>query len=141
VAALTVTDGAADTLLDSPRRRRLRLALALAMMGVGVLHFATPTFFVSIVPAALPNPYLLVLVSGFFEVLGGAGLLVPRVRRTASIGLVLLYIAVFPANINMVIHPELGHGIAPWLLWARLPLQFVFIAWALWVGRTRSQRS
>jgi uncharacterized membrane protein len=75
-----------------------------------------------------------VLISGFFEVLGGVGLLLARTRRAASYGLVLLYLAVFPANINMVVHPELGRGLPEWSLWARLPLQFVLIAWALWAG-------
>ncbi len=106
------------------------------MMLIGVLHFATPRSFVSIVPAWLPNPYALVVISGFFEILGGVGLLVPRARRAASWGLVALYVAVFPANINMVVHPELGGGIPEWSLWARLPLQFVLIAWALWSSRT-----
>jgi len=104
------------------------------MVAIGIGHFARPQPFVSIVPASLPAPLLLVLVSGFFEVLGGVGLLVPRARRGASLGLVLLYLAVFPANINMVMHPELGAGIPPWALWARLPFQVLFIAWALWVG-------
>lgn len=105
------------------------------MIAVGVLHLVIPGWFVSIVPAALPAPLVLVVVSGIFEVLGGIGLLVPRTRRAASIGLVVLYVAVFPANINMVVHPALGHGVPEWLLWARLPLQAVFIAWALLVGR------
>jgi uncharacterized membrane protein len=118
------------------RRRRLRVVLASIMLGIGALHFAVPGPFVSIVPRALPAPLALVLVSGFFEMLGGAGLLVARVRRAASFGLVLLYLAVFPANINMALHPEISaaFGIPTWSLWARLPLQAVFIAWALWVG-------
>ena len=121
-------------------RRRLRIVLAAIMIGIGVVHFAMPGPFVSIVPAALPAPYALVLVSGFFEILGGVGLLVPRARRAASYGLVLLYLAVFPANINMALHPELGRGIPEWSLWARLPLQFVFIAWAAWVGGVGAER-
>jgi uncharacterized membrane protein len=117
------------------RRGKYRVVLATIMIGIGLLHFVRPAPFVNIVPAALPAPYMLVIVSGFFEVLGGVGLLVPRVRRASSIGLVALYVAVFPANINMVVHPELGGGIAVWALWARLPLQIVLIAWAVWVGR------
>jgi uncharacterized membrane protein len=111
------------------------------MMSIGALHFFVPAPFVKIVPSALPAPFALVLISGFFEMLGGAGLLVPRVRRAASIGLVLLYLAVFPANINMAMHPEISapYGIPLWSLWARLPLQAVFIAWALWVGGGSSQ--
>jgi uncharacterized membrane protein len=121
----------------SARRHRLRAILAAIMVAIGVLHFAMPAPFVSIVPASFPVPNVLVMVSGFFEILGGVGLLVPRARRAASYGLVLLYLAVYPANINMALHPELGRGIPEWALLARLPLQFVLIAWALWVGSER----
>ena len=116
-----------------------RVVLAVSMIAIGLDHFINPDFFVRIVPRVLTwswiGPLVLVQVSGFFEVLGGAGLLVPRVRRAAGIGLVLLYIAVFPANVNMCIHPELGGAIPLWALWARLPFQIVFIALALWVSR------
>jgi uncharacterized membrane protein len=117
-------------------RRRLRWVLAFVMMGMGTLHFAVPGPFVRIIPSGWPAPLTLVLVSGVFEALGGVGLLVPRARRAASYGLVLLYLAVFPANVNMALHPEISapYGIPVWSLWARLPLQAVFIAWALWVG-------
>ena len=75
-------------------------------------------------------------VSGFFEILG-AGLLVPRVRRAASWGLVALYVAVFPANVTMALRDiqPAGVHIPEALLWLRLPLQLVFIALALWVGK------
>ncbi len=112
-----------------------RVVLALAMISIGVDHFVAPDFFVRIVPRALPSPLFLVQLSGFFEVLGGVGLLIPRTRRAAGIGLVLLYVAVFPANVNMVLHPELGGSIPLWALWVRLPFQLVFIALALWVSR------
>jgi uncharacterized membrane protein len=121
-------------------RSVLRVLLAVAMVSVGVLHFARPGGFVSIVPSYLPAPLTLVLVSGFFEALGGVGLLVPRVRRAASYGLVALYIAVFPANVNMAVH-HLPFGDSPtpeWLLLLRLPLQIVLIALALYVGKTPS---
>jgi uncharacterized membrane protein len=118
-------------------RKRLRVVLVVFMIAIGIGHFVRPQPFVSIVPAFLPAPLVLVLVSGFFEVLGGVGLLVPRARRAASVGLVLLYLSVFPANINMVMHPELGEGIPLWALWARLPFQVLFIAWALWAGGGR----
>jgi uncharacterized membrane protein len=116
-------------------RKVVRVMAALAMIGVGIDHFVAPDFFVRIVPRVLPTPLVLVWVSGFFEMLGGVGLLIPKVRRAAGIGLVALYIAVFPANINMCIHPELGGSIPLWALWARLPFQLVFIALALWVSR------
>jgi uncharacterized membrane protein len=124
--------------MSSPNKRAaavFRVIVALAMIAIGVDHFAAPSFFVRIVPSFLPAPLLLVQVSGFFEVLGGVGLLIPRTRRAAGIGLVLLYLAVFPANVNMVVHPELGGSIPLWALWVRLPFQAVFIALALWVSR------
>ena len=96
----------ADPAPPDARKRRLRVILACVMIGMGILHFAAPAPFVRIMPSALPAPLVLVLVSGFFEALGGIGLLVPRARRAASFGLVLLYLAVFPANVNLVLHPE-----------------------------------
>jgi uncharacterized membrane protein len=116
-------------------RARLRWPLAFFMVSVGALHFLTPEFFVRIVPEYLPAHLALVEVSGVFEILGGVGILVPRVRHMASLGLVALYVAVFPANVNMVVHPELGGDVPAWLLWTRLPLQAGLIAWALWAGR------
>ncbi len=113
---------------------RLRVVLGFFMVAIGISHFLRPQPFVNIVPAFLPAPLALVLVSGFFEVLGGVALFVTRFRRAASVGLVLLYLSVFPANINMVIHPELGGGVPLWALWLRLPFQVLFIAWAVWVG-------
>ncbi len=120
----------------------LRYVLALGMVIIGVLHFANPEPFIRIVPAFLPAPRALVLVSGFFEVLGGVGLLVPRVRVAAAWGLVALYVAVFPANVNMALnHISLDpqHPIPTAALWGRLPLQIVLVAWAWW--NTRPARS
>jgi uncharacterized membrane protein len=53
------------------------------------------------------------------------------------LGLIALFVAVFPANINMAVnHLPLGSTqVASWLLWARLPLQLVLIAWAAWFTR------
>jgi uncharacterized membrane protein len=115
----------------------LRLLLAVAMVVVGVVHFVKPEGFVRIVPAFLPAPLALVLISGAAEILGGLGLLVPRTRRLAGWGLIALYIAVFPANINMALQRiPLGEApVSPLALWLRLPFQAVFIAWAYWMTR------
>jgi uncharacterized membrane protein len=118
-------------------RRIVRVIVAVSMIAIGIAHFVIPAGFVAIVPAWLPAPEALVAISGFFEIVGGLGLLVRRVRRAASYGLVALYVAVFPANINMAVHdlrPE-GIHVSAFALWARLPFQIVFIALALWVGR------
>ena len=108
-------------------------ALAAGMVGIGLLHFLVPEPFVRIVPAALPSPLLLVYLSGGAEIAGGLGLLLPRTRRLAAWGLIALYVAVFPANVNMAVNgvqlTKDGH-VPCWLLWARLPLQLAFIGWA-----------
>ncbi len=121
----------------------LRIVLALLMMAFGTAHFVNPEPFVKIVPGYLPAHLALVYVSGFFEIAGGAGLLVPRVRRAAAWGLIALYIAVFPANINMAVnHISFNDAapIPPAALWLRLPLQLALIAWAYWLTRPDSPR-
>jgi uncharacterized membrane protein len=110
-------------------------ALALAMISIGTLHFVRPKPFVRIVPKFLPAPLALVYISGFFEIVGGVGLLIPATRIAAVWGLVALYIAVFPANIYMLTHNISLNPKKPiprWALWVRLPFQFVFMAWAYW---------
>jgi uncharacterized membrane protein len=116
-------------------RNALCIVLAVLMVAAGVLHFVFPRGYVRIVPAYLPAPLTLVYVSGVAEILGGLGLLFPPTRTLAAWGLVTLFVAIFPANLNMAVN-HLGFTRAPpapWLLWARLPLQGVLIAWAYWV--------
>jgi uncharacterized membrane protein len=110
----------------------LGIGLAVFMVLAGAMHFRSPRAYERIMPAWLPAHRPLVVVSGAFEVLGGLGLLVPATRSLAAWGLVALFVAVFPANVNMAVHRlPLGKRPLPtWALWARLPLQLVFIAWA-----------
>ncbi|CBN57307.1 MULTISPECIES: DoxX family protein [Kamptonema] len=109
-----------------------RVILAVSLTVVGVLHFVSWDQFVRIVPPQLPYPKELVYISGFFEILGGIGLLVPPVSRAAAWGLIALFIAVFPANINMAVNNIPIDGIPQnqLLYWLRLPFQAVFIYWA-----------
>ena len=118
-----------------PLKLAALLLLAAVMIAIGVLHFVRPKPFVRIVPKFLPAPLALVYISGFFEILGGVGLLVPGRRTWAAWGLVALYVAVFPANIYMLTHNISLNPKKPiprWALWLRLPFQFLFIAWAYW---------
>lgn len=110
-----------------------RVILAVAISVVGVLHFAVRAPFIRIMPPQLPYPEALVYISGFFEILGGIGLLVPPVSRAAAWGLIALFVAVFPANINQAVNSIPIEGIPhhPLLYWFRLPFQAVLIAWAL----------
>lgn len=116
----------------------LRLLLALGFITSGTLHFLRPKPFVRIVPPQLPAPEVLVAVSGAAEILGALGLLLPRTRRAAGAGLILLLVAVFPANVQMAIDPEgAGKGVPAWALWARLPLQPLLVVLVWLVSRRR----
>jgi uncharacterized membrane protein len=126
-----------------PIKRFALLLLGVGMTGVGLSHFLNPEPFVRIVPAWLPSPAAIVAISGVFEVLGGVGVLVPMTRRFAAWGLVALYIAIFPANVNMALnHIQLTEGgtLPVWAMWARLPLQGVLIAWAAWFTAAETSR-
>lgn len=118
----------------NPAKERLRVVLAGSMVAIGLLHFLKPEPFVKIVPSLLPGPLELVYISGFFEILGGLGLMIPAVTQAAAWGLIALFIAVFPANINQAVNQISIEGIphSPILYWLRLPFQAVLIAWAYW---------
>ena len=118
----------------SRETRRYGLPLLVAFfMVAGTMHFIAPDAYVRIVPPFLPVPRLLVLMSGIAEILGGFGLLLPFTRRWAAWSLVLLLLAVFPANIYTAVSHVPFPGIfgQSWLQWLRLPLQIPLILWAL----------
>ena len=124
--------GGATTLFDAPPRLNPSLVLlALLFVAAGVLHLVKPAPFVSIVPRSLPAPRTLVILSGVFEILGGVGVLVPSVGAWAGWGLIALLVAVFPANIQMLIDAHSAHASRGWqaALILRLPLQVLLIAW------------
>jgi uncharacterized membrane protein len=127
--------------VKSKIRIALRWLLAIAMVGIGVLHFVDAQAFVAIMPPWIPWHLAMVYISGFFEIAGGVGLLIPQTRRAAGWGLIALYIAVFPANLHMAINdvPLNGEHLPPAMLWGRLPFQLVFIALAYWVSRPNEE--
>ena len=99
---------------------------------VGIKHFQDPSWFVQIVPPILPYKYELVYISGFFEVLLGILLVIPKFQSIAAKGLMALLICVYPANIYLAQTNGAALGISPSIAWGRLPFQFVFIGLAYW---------
>jgi uncharacterized membrane protein len=95
----------------------------------GANHFINPKPYLSMMPSYLAAHAALVQISGVAEILGGLGLLLPCARRLAAWGLILLLIAVFPANLNVALHGWPGENIPAWVLWARLPFQPLSIWW------------
>tara|TARA_Y100001935_G_scaffold54457_1_gene45528 strand:+ start:561 stop:935 length:375 start_codon:yes stop_codon:yes gene_type:complete len=104
---------------------------------VGIKHFIEPEYFLSIVPPYLPYHLELVYISGFFEILFGLLILFPKYRYYGAIGLILLLVAVFPANIYLAQSKEAQEAIgatqeiATW----RLPIQGVLIWIAYFIRR------
>ncbi|MDQ3068893.1 MAG: DoxX family membrane protein [Acidobacteriota bacterium] len=110
-----------------------RAAFGAFFIVAGTLHFTMPGYFAAIVPPWLPAPTLLVALSGVAEILGGIGFLLARWRAAAGVGLMLLLIAVFPANIEMLRQARANGSSSSFqaALWLRLPLQAVLI-WLAW---------
>lgn len=116
--------------------------LAAIFIIAGILHFIFPARYAAIIPPALPNPVMLVYLSGVAQIAGGIGVLIPALRRAAGWGIIALLIAIFPANIQMLVNAQRG-GAPPGaltLLVARLPLQLLLIIW-VWRVTLRRRRS
>ena len=99
----------------------------------GIDHFVNPDYYLSIVPTYLNFHYELVLISGFFEILFGFGLLT-KYRKQSAIGLILLLIAVFPANLFLIQSEEaqIALNIDTNTAIIRAPFQLLFLAIAYW---------
>ena len=113
--------------------RKLRAACGPVFIAAGINHFIVPKTYMQIMPRYLPAHRELVYASGVAEAAGGVGLMIPATRRIAGWWLIATLVAVFPANVEMVLHPERFKMIPGGrrTLLARLPLQAVFAAWVL----------
>ena len=120
------------------RFSRVLLALAFALAGLN--HFRSPALYAEIMPPYLPFPLALIYISGAAEIAGGLGVLPRATRRAAGWGLLALLLAVFPANIYMATDKVVpsGYQLSDAVLWARLPLQFVLMAW-VWSATLRRE--
>lgn len=103
----------------------------------GIAHFAATQTEMRIVPPYIPWPRVTVLTSGVFELLGALGVIWPRSRAAAGAGLLLLTLAVTPANVYMLQRSEL-FAVPYWALVARLPLQIVLLWVIAWSTNVRT---
>jgi uncharacterized membrane protein len=113
--------------------------LSIIFIAAGTLHFIFHAYYRLIVPRYLPSPATLVAVSGVLEIAGGIGLLLPKFRRFAALGLIILLIAVLPANVEMLQQHQASGG-PRWqelVLWLRLPFQGILIWWTWRVSQTK----
>jgi uncharacterized membrane protein len=116
-------------------RTAARLLLAAVFLGAGVLHLLVPGPFVRITPNWVADPELVVALTGVAELLGAAGLMIPRLRVVAGWALAAYAVCVFPANVQHAIN---GLTSGAGLGWAyhgpRLLFQPVVIWWCLWAS-------
>jgi uncharacterized membrane protein len=127
---------------DHARTRPSRVsALSLAgfLLVAGLAHFVVPRTYQRIVPGLLADPAFWVRWSGVAEI-GCAGLVAyAKTRRLGGWLALLLFVAVFPANVKMALDGGIaGAGFplgSPVVAWARLPLQVPLVVWALRVAR------
>ena len=117
-------------------RNILRILLAIIYFGAGVLHLWSPDGFLAIMPKAIPFPVQIVAFTGVAEIAGAVGLLIPRFRWAAGVGLAAYALCVWPANINHAVNDIAigGSDLTWWYHGPRLLFQPVIIWLALWVG-------
>lgn len=113
---------------------------SLYFMGIGyilagIAHFIVPEFYLKIMPPYLPWHKELVLISGLIEMALGALLFLPQYRKAAAWGIIVLLVAVFPANVYLAQTNGEPLGITATAAWARLPIQVLLIVWAWWHTR------
>ncbi len=107
----------------------LRFLIAAFFLYAGFSHFKKAWFYYKITPPWLQKwKEPINTIVGVAEIAGGIGLLIPQTQALAAWGIIALLIAVFPANIYMLTSGGAGMKVPMWLLWVRLPLQFVLLA-------------
>ncbi|GIO65891.1 DoxX family protein [Paenibacillus cookii] len=113
----------------------LQAAVAVMLLLTASAHWGTrrPDL-IRMVPQAFPRPDWIVTATGLLEIAGAVGILIPAVSKAASIGLAVLFMAMFPANVRAAKEKlTIGGRPVPKLL-LRTALQLVFIVAVLLAG-------
>jgi len=103
----------------------------------GLNHFLSADAYIAIMPDYLPWHSQLVFLSGLVEVGLGIAVFFPATRVAAAWGIIVLLIAIFPANLYVAMNdlPYVGDEPNAVVNWLRLPFQLALIAWAYWYTR------
>ncbi|MBK0381608.1 hypothetical protein I5M32_01425 [Pedobacter sp. SD-b] len=106
------------------------LIMGIVFIIAGTNHFLMLGFYMKIMPSYFPFPKVLIYLSGVAEIIAGGLLTIKKTRKAGAWLLILLLIAVFPANIQMAINQSKNIDLMFYLSLIRLPFQFLFIYWA-----------
>ena len=98
----------------------------------GISHFLYPKPYISIIPPLIPFKHFIVYFSGFIEIILGIILLITQLRSFAAWSIIILLIAVYPANIYLALTNGAALDTTPFIAWGRLPFQFLLVAVAYW---------
>jgi uncharacterized membrane protein len=119
-----------------------RVGLAVMLLFTAAAHFnSMRADLIRMVPPGVPNPALMVTLTGICEVLGAVGLLVPCTRRVSAAALIVFLIAALPANVYAAREELTVGGSAATPLWPRVALQLLFIGLVWWSGWRRTDLS
>mgnify|MGYP006118412263 CR=1 FL=1 len=103
--------------------------MALFYLFAGISHFKNPTFFIKITPKWVYKPKTVNILIGVIELILATGLVFNFTRSLAAIGIIVLLILVFPANIyHFQLSLQNKRNIS--LTFLRLPIQLLLIYWA-----------
>lgn len=105
--------------------------MAVIYFLAGLNHFRNPKLYLKIIPPYFSNPKLLNKISGFAEIVLGITLCIPLLSSVSAIGIIVLLIAIFPANWYMFQNKKASLGLSKTTLLLRLPIQLGLIFWAL----------
>lgn len=112
-----------------------RIGLAMMFLFTATAHFNSMKHdLAAMIPPPLTGALWLIYLTGLLEIAGAAGLLIPQFRTAAAIGLVLMLVALFPANIYAALHEVPLRGNAPTPLWLRTPMQLLWMALLWWTS-------
>ncbi len=114
-----------------------RITLGVLFIIASLFHFIASDIELALIPPFLPWRRAALYITGVFELLGGIGLLIPRLQVRAGQGLAALLIAIFPANVYHTFTRKQFHGLtrSPLYHLLRWPMQGVLVLWALWCSR------
>lgn len=122
-------------------REVVRVGFGLFFIAAGANHFISPEWYLSNqMPPWVPFPLAMLFLTGLAEIAGGIGLFVPALRPWAVRGLLLLLVAIFPANLHMFSEAlgQNGWSSTTVGLLLRLPLQAIFMYAVWWSSRRQT---
>ena len=110
---------------------RARIGLSLFFLVTALAHFVRPQAMAEMLPPSVPYRVELIYLTGVFELLGAIGVWIPKLTKLAGLCLILMLIAVLPANIYSAFERVEfgGHSAGPLYLLLRIPFQILAIAW------------